>query len=283
VAGSGQPSKYTFTGHYETSYGTISFPAREYSPLLGRFLSADSIVPDPRNPQSLNRYSYVYNRPLVLRDPSGHIPVNDWPGGGGDDDPGGCLKNLLDCFGGGPQLVPAGNTLNVQVSEQAQQQSKGNGPIAAKSDSKGNKSSGKGSKGGGNDDGGILKKIAKAIGAAIGSAFGNDAKDGRLDFADGFTAAEQRVVMEISKRTGISFEGITFWRGDRAPWNTAASASTDKPWITLYDRFFKMSLREQIQVLREELEHLLQRPISLDAETIRMLEEQAKNAAKGGQ
>jgi hypothetical protein len=44
-----------------------------------------------------------------------------------------------------------------------------------------------------------------------------------------------------------------------------------------------MSLREQIQVLREELEHLLQRPISLDAETIRMLEEQAKNAAKGGQ
>jgi hypothetical protein len=34
-------------------------------------------VPDLRNPQSLNRYSYVYNRPLVLRDPSGHIPVGD--------------------------------------------------------------------------------------------------------------------------------------------------------------------------------------------------------------
>lgn len=50
--------------------------AREYDPLLGRFLSADSIVPDPANPQALNRYSYVYNRPTVLIDPSGHSPCS---------------------------------------------------------------------------------------------------------------------------------------------------------------------------------------------------------------
>jgi hypothetical protein len=37
-------------------------------------VSPDSIVPDPANPQSLNRYSYVLNRPLVLTDPSGHMP-----------------------------------------------------------------------------------------------------------------------------------------------------------------------------------------------------------------
>jgi hypothetical protein len=43
-----------------------------YSPLLGRFLSADSIVPRPGDPQSLNRFSYVSNSPLSRVDPSGH-------------------------------------------------------------------------------------------------------------------------------------------------------------------------------------------------------------------
>jgi hypothetical protein len=46
--------------------------ARWYDPLLGRWLSADTIVPAPENPQSLNRYSYVLNRPLVYLDPTGH-------------------------------------------------------------------------------------------------------------------------------------------------------------------------------------------------------------------
>ena len=40
---------------------------------LNRFLSADSIVPDPANPQSYNRYSYVNNNPINLVDPSGHF------------------------------------------------------------------------------------------------------------------------------------------------------------------------------------------------------------------
>ena len=39
---------------------------------LNRFLSADVIVPDPTNPQSYNRYSYVNNRPLSFTDPTGH-------------------------------------------------------------------------------------------------------------------------------------------------------------------------------------------------------------------
>jgi hypothetical protein len=32
-------------------------------------------VPDPANPQDLNRYSYVRNNPLKYTDPSGHIPL----------------------------------------------------------------------------------------------------------------------------------------------------------------------------------------------------------------
>ncbi|MCP4542062.1 MAG: hypothetical protein GY832_33465 [Chloroflexi bacterium] len=38
-------------------------------------MSPDTIVPDPGNPQSFNRYSYVVNNPLKYTDPSGHDPV----------------------------------------------------------------------------------------------------------------------------------------------------------------------------------------------------------------
>jgi hypothetical protein len=49
------------------------------------FVSPDSIVPEPGNPQSLNRYSYVGNRPTVYVDPTGHAHVC-----GTDADGGGC-------------------------------------------------------------------------------------------------------------------------------------------------------------------------------------------------
>lgn len=50
--------------------------ARYYLSGMGRFLSADTIVPSPTNPQSFNRYSYVYNNPLKYIDPSGHCTEN---------------------------------------------------------------------------------------------------------------------------------------------------------------------------------------------------------------
>jgi len=50
--------------------------ARYYLPGTGRFLSADTIVPNPTNPQSFNRYSYVRNNPINRVDPSGHIDVD---------------------------------------------------------------------------------------------------------------------------------------------------------------------------------------------------------------
>ena len=39
---------------------------------MGRFVSADSIVPGAGNPQAWNRYSYTVNNPLKYTDPSGH-------------------------------------------------------------------------------------------------------------------------------------------------------------------------------------------------------------------
>ncbi len=43
-----------------------------YSPVTGRFLSADSIVPEPGNPQDLNRFAYSLSNPTKYTDPSGH-------------------------------------------------------------------------------------------------------------------------------------------------------------------------------------------------------------------
>jgi hypothetical protein len=39
---------------------------------LGRWLSADTIVPEPGNPQSFNRYAYTIGNPLKYVDPTGH-------------------------------------------------------------------------------------------------------------------------------------------------------------------------------------------------------------------
>ena len=51
--------------------------ARWYDSSIGRFISADTIVPDPTNPQSFNRYSYVRNNPVKLTDPTGHCANDD--------------------------------------------------------------------------------------------------------------------------------------------------------------------------------------------------------------
>jgi len=62
-----------FTGQREmTGLDIYHYGARFYSPKLGRFLSADTIVPGAANPQAYNRYSYVLNNPLRYTDPTGH-------------------------------------------------------------------------------------------------------------------------------------------------------------------------------------------------------------------
>jgi RHS repeat-associated protein len=67
------PTDFQFTGQRkEAGFGLYDYHARFYDPLIGRFISADSIVPQATNPQALNRYSYVVNNPLKYTDPTGH-------------------------------------------------------------------------------------------------------------------------------------------------------------------------------------------------------------------
>jgi hypothetical protein len=46
--------------------------ARYYHAGLARFTQADTIVPEPGNPQDLNRFAYTRNNPVLYVDPSGH-------------------------------------------------------------------------------------------------------------------------------------------------------------------------------------------------------------------
>jgi hypothetical protein len=85
--------------------------ARFYDPSLNRWISADTLVPDPNDPQSLNRYSWVGNNPLGYIDPSGHYrraPMIDGYGPGYQGDlpinPRGC---------GAPIVLPMGSSQDV--------------------------------------------------------------------------------------------------------------------------------------------------------------------------
>jgi hypothetical protein len=49
---------------------------RWYDSALGRWTSPDSIVPEPNEPQSLNRFSFVLGNPVRHLDPSGHFEVD---------------------------------------------------------------------------------------------------------------------------------------------------------------------------------------------------------------
>jgi len=72
------PTEFGFTGQRnESTIGLYDYHARWYNPSLGRFISADTIVPEPASPSDFNRYAYVRNSPLKYIDPSGHGPP-DW-------------------------------------------------------------------------------------------------------------------------------------------------------------------------------------------------------------
>ena len=84
----------------DTETGLYNYDARLYDPLIGRFISPDSIVPRPYDPQSLNRYSYCRNNPLIYTDPTGH-----WDDGDNDGD--------TEAFGGGHDNDAADNDSDV--------------------------------------------------------------------------------------------------------------------------------------------------------------------------
>ncbi len=71
-----EPTDRGYTGHkHLEDLGIIHMGGRIYDPALGRFLQADPFIQAPKNSQSYNRYSYVWNNPLSATDPSGYFGI----------------------------------------------------------------------------------------------------------------------------------------------------------------------------------------------------------------
>jgi RHS repeat-associated protein len=88
------PTDFGFTSQRKEGFGLYDYNARYYSPGLGRFISPDTLVPEPGSSGGFNRYRYTRNNPLRYTDPSGHCSrlssenavalksPCDFPGGG---------------------------------------------------------------------------------------------------------------------------------------------------------------------------------------------------------
>jgi len=63
---------YRFTGQRQDVAGLYFYQSRWYDAAIGRFVQPDPLIPEPGNPQALNRYAYVLNNPLRFTDPTGH-------------------------------------------------------------------------------------------------------------------------------------------------------------------------------------------------------------------
>ncbi len=69
--------KYTAQRLDDTT-GLYYYGARYYDPSSGKFISPDSIVQATMDPQSLDRYAYVRNNPIVNIDPSGYSWLSEF-------------------------------------------------------------------------------------------------------------------------------------------------------------------------------------------------------------
>ena len=75
----GETNPFRYCGEYlDAETDTYYLRARNYNPATGRFLTEDTYGGNPSDPLSLNLYTYCWNNPIRLVDPSGHDPVPAW-------------------------------------------------------------------------------------------------------------------------------------------------------------------------------------------------------------
>ena len=124
------PARPGYTGHtHDDELGLIDMKGRVYDIDARRFLTPDPFIPAPLFSQSHNRYSYVWNNPATLVDPTGFDPdgfetdttcflffcwtnssAGDGSVGGGTTGDGGGLPNGTSTPELAPGSGPAGGT-----------------------------------------------------------------------------------------------------------------------------------------------------------------------------
>ncbi|MBP6793674.1 MAG: VCBS repeat-containing protein [Saprospiraceae bacterium] len=82
VAGSMASTYRGFTSHEHIAFlDLVNMNGRIYDPVIGRFLSPDPHIQDRTYFQNVNRFSYVFNNPVNLVDPSGYFSFKKTFGG----------------------------------------------------------------------------------------------------------------------------------------------------------------------------------------------------------
>ncbi len=66
-------SSYAYAGEWTDTTGLQYLRARYVNPYLNQFIQLDSIMPEYKHPQSLNKYSYALNNPIRYTDPNGNV------------------------------------------------------------------------------------------------------------------------------------------------------------------------------------------------------------------
>ena len=79
------PTALRYTGQYqdEAISWMYDYGGRWYDTYLGRFLQADTIIPDSQGVIGYDRYAYANNNPVRFKDPSGHMVTECENGGCG--------------------------------------------------------------------------------------------------------------------------------------------------------------------------------------------------------
>jgi RHS repeat-associated protein len=251
---------FTFTGQRQDGFGLYDYNARYYSSRFGRFISPDTIIPDPTNPQSLNRYSYVYNNPVRHRDGSGH-----------------CVDGLTtiacliaigvvaaEAFVVGVLLV---DRFPMEV-EMAQKTGETVGELVGNvevyplpvEDELGLLNLGSRPDAGDYPQVPITSPPFVLETPEFGPSGDPDftiphyfTANSGLKFQGGFTRKERKMITNVVKERGFNLSGIKLWRSQGAPPNY--SASWGQQGMTFYDNAFT-SKEELARSIFEELYHL---------------------------
>ncbi len=78
-SGTSPTTERQYTGQKQDDNQLMYYKPGYYDKYLGAFISPDTIIPDPTDVASYNRYAYANGNPIKYSDPSGYDPLDtDW-------------------------------------------------------------------------------------------------------------------------------------------------------------------------------------------------------------